>query len=97
MSLAIARKQSPDNTHKPKRGSVHDTVKSPHTASPSLSVAVIQRLANCPCGGGCPRCSGVIQPKLIIGQPNDKYEREADRVAEQIMRLPEQPIQRKPT
>ena len=97
MSLAIAGKQPPYNTHKPKRGSVHGTLKFPHTASPSLSSAVIQRRANCPCGGGCPHCRGVIQPKLIIGQPNDKYEQEADRVAEQIMRLPEQPIQRKPT
>ncbi len=30
-----------------------------------------------------------IQPKLKIGQPNDKYEQEADRVAEQVMRMPE--------
>ncbi|MEO0375316.1 MAG: DUF4157 domain-containing protein, partial [Cyanobacteria bacterium P01_A01_bin.17] len=29
-----------------------------------------------------------IQTKLTVGQPNDKYEREADRVAEQIMRMP---------
>lgn len=26
-----------------------------------------------------------IQPKLRVGQPNDKYEQEADRVAEQVM------------
>ena len=30
-----------------------------------------------------------IQPKLRIGQPNDKYELEADRVANQVMRMPE--------
>ncbi len=29
-----------------------------------------------------------IQPKLKLGQPNDKYENEADRVAEQVMRMP---------
>jgi uncharacterized protein DUF4157 len=29
-----------------------------------------------------------IQPKLRVGQPNDKYEQEADRVAEQVMRMP---------
>ncbi len=28
-----------------------------------------------------------IQPKLRVGQPNDKYEQEADRVAEQVMRM----------
>jgi len=30
-----------------------------------------------------------IQAKLTIGQPNDKYEQEADRVADQVMRTPE--------
>jgi len=29
-----------------------------------------------------------IQPKLKVGHPNDKYEQEADRVAEQVMRMP---------
>lgn len=33
--------------------------------------------------------SGNIQTKLKIGQPGDEYEREADRVAEQVMRMPE--------
>jgi hypothetical protein len=33
--------------------------------------------------------SGAIQAKLKIGQPNDKYEQEADRVADQVMRMPE--------
>lgn len=30
----------------------------------------------------------VLQPKLKIGPPNDKYEQEADRVADQVMRMP---------
>ncbi len=33
--------------------------------------------------------SGTLQAKLRIGQPDDIYEREADRVAEQMMRMPE--------
>jgi len=38
--------------------------------------------------------SGVgIQAKLRIGKPNDKYEQEADRVADQVMRMPEPAIQ----
>jgi len=36
----------------------------------------------------------LIQPKLKIGAPNDKYEQEADRVAEQVMRMPEPMVQR---
>ena len=30
-----------------------------------------------------------VQPKLKIGEPNDKYEQEADRVADQVMRMPD--------
>jgi hypothetical protein len=30
-----------------------------------------------------------LQPKLTVGQPNDAYEQEADRVAAQVMRMPE--------
>ena len=31
--------------------------------------------------------SGALQAKLRIGQPGDTYEQEADRVAEQVMRI----------
>ncbi len=40
--------------------------------------------------------SGALQTKLRIGQPGDKYEQEAERVAEHVMRMPEPcEIQRK--
>jgi hypothetical protein len=35
------------------------------------------------------RRSPLVQPKLIIGQPNDQYEQEADRVANQVMGMSE--------
>ncbi len=41
--------------------------------------------------------SGVLQAKLRIGEPNDMYEQEADRVAQQVMRMPKPGIQRKLT
>ena len=41
--------------------------------------------------------SGAIQTKLTIGQSNDIYEQEADRVADQVMRMPEPGIQLQPT
>lgn len=34
-----------------------------------------------------------IQPKLTIGQPNDKYEKEADHMADMVMRMPAGPIE----
>ncbi|MBC8492854.1 MAG: hypothetical protein H8D43_03635, partial [Chloroflexi bacterium] len=36
----------------------------------------------------------LIQAKLRIGQPGDRYEREADRVADQVMRMPAPAVQR---
>jgi hypothetical protein len=38
--------------------------------------------------GGMP-----VRAKLTIGEPNDKYEQEADRVAEQVMSMPEEAVQ----
>ena len=35
-----------------------------------------------------------LQPKLEIGSPNDPYEREADRVADQVMKMPDPGIQK---
>lgn len=37
-----------------------------------------------------------IQTKLKIGEPGDEYEREADRMADEVMRMPEPAIQSKP-
>lgn len=59
----------------------------------------IQPKAACACGGSCPRCKNTypVQAKLTIGQPGDRYEREADSVADRVMRMPEAEIRRKPT
>lgn len=57
------------------------------------NVPTIQR--KCACGGSDASCAdkeealGKIQTKLTIGPANDVYEQEADRVAEQIMRMPD--------
>lgn len=42
----------------------------------------------CACGGSCPRCKSntVIQPKLKIGTPGNRYEKEADSVADYIVK-----------
>lgn len=53
--------------------------------------ARVQR--SCGCGGSCGSCSAsseepYVQTKLKVGAPNDRFEREADRVADTVMRLP---------
>jgi hypothetical protein len=37
--------------------------------------------------GRTPLAKAVIQPKLKVGEPNDRFEQEADRVAEDVMRM----------
>ena len=37
--------------------------------------------------------AGAIQTKLVINQPGDEYEREADHISQQVMRMPESPSQ----
>jgi hypothetical protein len=40
--------------------------------------------------------SGVLQAKLTVSRPDDPCEREADRVADEVMRMPEPALYRKP-
>lgn len=56
----------------------------------------ISNPSRCPFGGACHMCSVKVQAKLKISQPNDKYEQEADRIAEQVMHMPEPTVQQKP-
>ncbi|HEX9663405.1 MAG TPA: hypothetical protein VGB27_14035, partial [Candidatus Binatia bacterium] len=41
-----------------------------------------------------PPAARPIQTKLAINKPGDEYEQEADRVAEQVVRMPEPRLQR---
>jgi hypothetical protein len=58
-----------------------------------LHQATIQRKAACACGGGCPRCVSEsdgeqVQAKFAISSPSDHFEQEANRIADQVMRMP---------
>lgn len=62
---------------------------------------ILQR--KCACGnsagssGSCTECQnkqeGILQTKLQISEPGDRYEQEADLVADRVMRMPEPTIQ----
>ena len=88
---AVAQKKPSENHKRQRNITNRHSVKLPAFSSSFLSNnnIIIQLKPICPCDGGCPRCAPVIQPKITIGQPNDKYEQEADRVAEQVMKMPE--------
>ncbi len=81
--------------------------KTPGMAHNFASISTIQPKANqpscgytfpeqsyCPYGGACHTCPEAIQTKLKIGKSDDKYEREADRIAESLVNIPENVIQR---
>ncbi len=56
--------------------------------------AILQPKADrCACGGSCPRCQEQLplQKKQAISEPGDPYEQEADRVADEVMRMPAHP------
>jgi len=83
---AVLQKVSESHKRQMNTNSHHTAEKlSSSSLSFSNNNVSIQRKPSCPCGGGCPRCRGVIQPKLMINQPGDIYEQEADRVAEQVL------------
>lgn len=75
---------------------VQTTAKAPSSTSSGF---VLQR--QCACGGSagfsgeCQQCKSnkllgkPLQRKLAINEPGDQYEQEADRVAEQMMRMPD--------
>lgn len=56
----------------------------------SLTPPVAQRKPSCACGGTCPHCrSKLFQAKLSVSEPGDPLEREADHVADTVMRMPQ--------
>ena len=63
----------------------------PERAHASSQPMLAARRASCACGGGCPRCreNYPLQAKLEVSRPGDTLEQEADRVAEQVLRMPQ--------
>jgi len=79
--LIFAVKKKRTSSIAPKR---HALTVSPMSHSLHLQQAKVRHILRGP----------TLQPKLTIGQPNDKYEQEADRVADKVMRMPEPGVQR---
>ncbi len=70
-------------------GSVTSRQPAPHSTAIDYPLLQLQR------GVGNQAVARIIQTKLEIRQPGDRYEQEADRVAELMMRMPAPQIQRK--
>jgi hypothetical protein len=78
--------QQPTRTQSPL---LNNDVRSRLVPTLSTGLPLLQR--QCACGGGCPRCQENlgIQTNLKISEPGDVYEQEADRIADQVMRMPD--------
>jgi len=74
------------NGGKPSVESIATELSSVHSAQRASVLLALQRTHG---NRYVQRVVAGIQAKLMVGQPGDKYEQEADRVAEQVMRMPE--------
>jgi hypothetical protein len=54
--------------------------------TPAGRIGLQASAGHCACGGACPRCQA--KTDLKIGEPGDVFEREADAMADRIMRMP---------
>src|SRR5207344_231689 len=54
-------------------------------SAPASQNVLRPKAGRCACGGSCPRCQA--KSNLEIGAPDDAYEREADAVADRVMRM----------
>lgn len=96
---AVARKPTSKDTFTRGRFGVKHTPVQRTKSVPVFpsSDKFIQHKLNCPCDSGCPRCEKVIQPKLTLGLPNERYEQEAGELADKVIRMPTPDIRLKPT
>lgn len=85
MNFALAKSRSSKSAFVVPRGF------STRSRAPAISnhSYPLPTIARCACGGSCPRCtaSAISESSLPMNAPDDKYEREADRVAKQVMRM----------
>lgn len=51
----------------------------------------------CPFGGACHTCPARVQARLMVNEPGDEYEQEADRMADRVMRTSGVQLQRRST
>ncbi len=72
---------------------LHDFTALSVTAPASTAACpLIATPSRCPFGGTCHTCPVRVQAELRVGRPSDRYEQEADRVADQVMQMPRPPL-----
>src|SRR5437660_324370 len=82
------------NTKRQLSPQIRSTTQAPKIANASAPLISAQShgvpgIARCACGGGCPQCQMKSGGAVSVSQPGDPFEREADHVADQVMRMAE--------
>lgn len=93
---ALAARQSRSEPPQHKRSTPRGETASPAPTATPPTVRMVQRSPACACGDGCSRCgeeAPVIQTKLKISRPGDRYEQEAESVAKQVMPMADPQLQ----
>lgn len=85
MAFAFAHKSTKPVSLQSKRGRANKKTAGPGRIEQNYGIGVVGFGQPFSAAGGVP----LIQAKLKIGEPNDQYEKEADRVADQVMRMPD--------
>jgi hypothetical protein len=65
---------------------VHAPAKESDTLAMQSCLLALTSPRACPFGGACHACPARVQAKLAVSQPEDTYEREADRIADSVVR-----------
>ena len=93
MTGPISTKSSRDKSAEQAEGRSQERVRRPAPSGPCADILALQRTAGNQAVQRLLR-SGTIQAKLTVNPPDDAYEREADHVAEEVMRMRELAVQR---
>jgi hypothetical protein len=66
----------------------HSALAATHAAAATM---LMRQEGACACGGGCPHCEAMPAETgaMRVSRPGDPYEVEADRIADEVMRLPD--------
>ncbi|CAG0953893.1 hypothetical protein METP3_00373 [Methanosarcinales archaeon] len=87
MIRAAAKNKKPEAKRENKVSKMQKTGPSQSISTPAEQILYLQRTIGNQAVGRLIK-SGALQAKLMIGQPGDIYEQEADRIAQRVMKMP---------
>ena len=84
MSSIAVHKRSSEGESQRACGCSNVPTEASRRAYHTSSAPIIQTATSYPYDGGCPRYAPVVQTKLKISEPNDKYEQEVEKAMKSV-------------